>query len=273
MAVSSSIYEDNMTQLWMMSGFFLLAFFFVLMVANQLDTRTLANSPIWAKPIKFSLSLAMHFFTLAILVRQIPIEQRSKTVLVVFGYLAVASMLLEQIYISLQAARGRPSHFNFETATEASMYSLMGVGAVLLVIISFTVGVMIWKYGKTNSAHNANKELTGLRWGSILGLIIGSILTLVVAGYMSSGKSHLIGPITHTANPVPLLGWSRTVGDLRISHFVATHMMQILPIIGLIGDGLKIKAKYLVLTSALLLTAICLGLFFMALSGQPIFPG
>ncbi len=263
-ALPFSLNQDPMTRLLWMSGLFLVAFCVVLLPAYVFDSRLFHGVPIWAKPIKFSLSLAIHFFTLAILAQQLDVKRRSGILLTVFGYAAVASMLFEQIYISIQAGRGRASHFNFETGFEVAMYSAMGVAAVFLVLISFILGIMIWRHGRPKGSSQ------GLYLGTIIGLIAGSILTLVLAGYMSSGTSHLVGEASSDANGLPLLGWSRSAGDLRISHFLATHLMQILPLIGWFCDRNKRRSSRIVWTSSLVLILACLGLFALALAGTPL---
>ena len=257
--------QDHMTRLWWMSGLFLLSVLIILIPAYYFDPRLLNGAPIWAKPIKFSLSLAIHFFTLALLAQQLERKRRTGILLTLFGYAAVASMLLEQIYISIQAARGRQSHFNLETAFESSMYGLMGVAAVLLVLVSLILGLMIWRQDKSK------RSAQGLFLGSVIGLVAGSILTFLLAGYMSMGTSHLIGETVNDANGVPLLGWSRTAGDLRIPHFIATHLMQILPLIGWFCDRYQLPPKRVVLISSFILISICAATFFIALSGRPLF--
>ncbi len=257
--------DDHVTRVWLMSVLFLVAVTIVLMPAYYLDGRVLDSAPIWAKPIKFSVSLTMHFLTLVLLAKQLGCRHRAGITLTFFGYAAVASMLLEQLYITIQAARGRQSHFNGETDFEALMFSVMGVGAVFLVLASFVLGLMIWKYGKKNHS--------GLRLGSILGLILGSVLTLYYGMAMGNipSQSHLIGEAVSNAN-VPLMGWSREVGDLRIPHFLATHMMQILPLTGLIFDRLRMRPRAIVSIMALLLTTASAAAFSLALSGTAVFP-
>lgn len=254
--------NDHVTRAWVMSALFLFGVLTVLLSAYYFDARLLNGVPIWAKPIKFCLSLTIHFVTLAILAQQLGRERRAGIVLTCIGYAAVAAMLFEQVYISLQAARGRRSHFNFETDFEQIMYMFMGVGSLLLVLVSFVLGVMIWKYAAKNNS--------GFRLGSILGLIIGSVLTLIFAGYMSSGTSHLVSAAVTDANGIPLVGWSRMTGDLRVPHFLATHIMQILPLAGLLFDRLKLPSRKLVWFSAAFLVLLCIALFAQALLGQSV---
>ncbi len=254
--------NDRVTRTWVMSALFLFGVLAVLLSANYFDVRLLNGVPIWAKPLKFCVSLTIHFLTLAILAQQLGRERRAGIALTSIGYAAVAAMLFEQVYISLQAARGRHSHFNLETHFEQMMYVFMGVGSLLLVLASFVLGVMIWKYAAKNNS--------GFRLGSILGLILGSVLTLIFAGYMSSGTSHLINATVSDANGIPLVGWSRMTGDLRVPHFLATHIMQILPLAGLLFDRLKLPSRAMVVMSAALLVLLCIALFVQALSGQSV---
>ena len=267
-AVLFTMDQDHITRLMWMSSLFMMAFVVILMPAYYFDTRLLEGSSVWAKPIKFSLSFAMHFFTLALLAQQLEIKLRTGFLLKLFSYLAVGSMLFEIIYMSTQSGRGRRSHYNLETTYEMLMYILMGVGGTLLVTISFILGVMIWKHSKSKGSNQ------GLFFGSVIGLVSGSVLTLVAAGYMSSTMSHLVGDTVNNVNnvkSVPLMGWSRSVGDMRISHFLSTHLMQILPLIGWLCDHYRLPAKRVVLISSFILISISLWTLITALLGKPLY--
>jgi hypothetical protein len=273
--------EDNTSRLWVMCSLIMVAFVFILVPAQVFDPRLFEDSPIWHKPIKFALSLAIHFFTLAILAQQISRQYRVTKTLTFFAYASVLSAMFELIYISIQAGRGRQSHFNSETGFEAAMYSLMGIGSLFLVAVSFVLGVTIWRFSRyrlTQTESIASNLSTcdanlGLRWGSIIGLTLGSILTLAFAGYMSISGSHHIGQEVGQASAVPIVGWSRTIGDLRIPHFIATHLMQILPLIGLISDTLNWRSKPVMIASTLVLTGFSVVSFLIAFAGRPLFGG
>ncbi len=262
--IDNRLGNDHTTRLFLMSFLFLCAVTVVLLTGYYFDSRTLNGVPTLVKPLKFSLSLAMHFITLAILSQQLEPSRRTGIVLTLFAYISVVSMLFEQIYISIQAARGVHSHYNTTTAFESLMYNLMGVGAVNLVLVSFVLGVLILKYGK--------KDNVGLRLGSVLGLTIGSVLTLYYAMTMANipTDSALVGEVVNNVK-VPIVGWSREVGDLRIPHFIATHMMQVLPLAGLILDKLKYPSKLLVslLTAGLVMLSVVS--FEWALAGKAVF--
>jgi hypothetical protein len=137
----------------------------------------------------------------------------------------------------------------------------MGVGAVLLVVASFVLGVQISRSGKPWS---------GLRWGASLGLIIGSVLTLFTAGFMSGQPSHFFGialGAASDANGLPIVGWSLSLPDLRPPHFVATHFMQALPVVGLLADKFAdLHIKPLVFGSAFIGVILVVGLFARAVT-------
>lgn len=144
---------------------------------------------------------------------------------------------------------------------EVHLYHLMGLGAVLLVVASFVVGIQI--------ARSAT-PWSGLKWGAVLGLIIGSVLTLITAGFMSSQPSHYLG-LAHgavsDAGGLPLVGWSLSLPDLRPPHFIATHIMQGLPIVGLLADRFAPHhIRSLVFGSALVGVILVAGLFVRALT-------
>jgi len=263
LGLSNRLDNDYITRILLMSFLFLFAVTLVLIPGYYFDSRILNNYPIWAKPIKFSIALAMHFITLAVLVQQLDRNRRTGMLLTFFVYLSVASMVFEQGYISIQAARGRHSHYNGDTPFEALMFNFMGIGAVNLILVSFVLGILIWKHG--------NKDNSGLRLGSILGLTLGSVLTLIYAMTMGNAPAALVGEAINNSK-VPVLGWSREVGDLRIPHFIATHMMQLLPLLGFFLDKQKLSPKIIVSFATLILLVMSVVFFDWALLGKPVFP-
>lgn len=255
--------SDHITRVWFLSGLFLVGFFVILLPAYYFDSRLIDGISIWSKPIKFSISLSIHFFTLAILSQLIDKKRRAGITLTLLGYTAVISMIFEQLYISIQAGRGVKSHFNFSSELTIEIYKLMGIGAFFLVLVTFVLGIMIMRYS-SNKNH-------GYRLGAILGLTFGSVLTLILAGYLSSNGSHFVGENASDANGMAVVGWSKQVGDLRVPHFLATHLMQIIPAIGFLSDKINWHAKTVVVISTIVLCSLTIGLFLLALSGRPLF--
>lgn len=234
------------------------------LIAWGLDERLLHGVSVWSKPLKFQAALALHFATLLLLAPLLSVEtRRSRTLR--WSMLAAASMaVLEIAYITLQAARGRASHFNYDTPVEQVLYGLMGLGATVIVVGSFLYGWLAWRSRSTQSGARS-----GLGTGAALGLMVGSVLTLAIGGYLSSRGSHWIGGDLTDATGMPLTGWSTTGGDLRPAHFLATHMMQVLPVLGLVGDRLRLPAIGMWIAAAVYV-AIVTAVAAQALFGLPL---
>lgn len=233
------------------------------LLAAGLDERLFNGISVWSKPVKFQLSLSLMLLTLVVLLPLAPAGR-----LVRWTCLAVAAAATFEIaYITLQAARGRASHFNVETPIEAALYQAMGVGAVTLVLGAFVIGAAIWRAGPAPGRE-------GLRHGAAIGLMLGAALTLVTAGILSGGgeAGHWVGGARTDAGGLALFGWSRTGGDLRVPHFFATHVMQALPLLGLAADRVAPRrAAPVVWAGAGISVLVVVATFLQAQAGLPFF--
>lgn len=247
---------------WASAAAFMAALYIALAPAHLFDPRLFNGAPIWDKPLKFALSLSVHFLTLAVLLQVLPPARRSGPALGFAVITSIAAGVLEIIYITVQAMRGRASHFNYETALEAQIYLAMGAGAVLLILAAFILGLKI--------ARTRGAPPSGLRDGAMLGLIFGPILTLAVAGYISQNGSHYVNaPLASDQNGVFLFGWSTVDPDLRPAHFFALHMMQAAPLAGWIGDRIGPRTgSAFAFAAAALSGMLSIAAFAIALSGQ-----
>ncbi len=234
--------------------------------AALVDERTLAGVSVWAKPLKFQASLGLHCLTLILIAGLLAPAARQGRLLQWSMLAGAVATIAEMLYITLQAARGRASHFNLETPLEAALYNLMGVGAVVIVAGSFVLGWLVWRSPRDGLP-------SGLHLGAALGLMLGSVATLGYAGYLGSLTSHAIGGTGSDAGGLPLVGWSTTGGDLRVAHFLATHTMQVLPLIGLVADRLAPRlAGPLTVAAAILYQALPAAALMQALWGRPVIP-
>jgi hypothetical protein len=232
--------------------------------AYGLDDRLLHGVSVWSKPLKFQAALGLHFATLLVLAPLLSNGARQSRTLR-WSMLAAASMAVFEIaYMTLQAARGRASHFNIDTPLEQTLYSLMGVGATVMVIGSFLFGLLVWRSRPAETDGRSN-----LRMGAALGVMAGSLLTLAIGGYLGSQTSHWIGGDLTDATGLPLTGWSTTGGDLRPAHFLATHMMQVLPVLGLLADRLRMPVATTWIAAAAYVAAT-LATAALAVMGMPL---
>ncbi|MFM9851628.1 MAG: hypothetical protein ACKVOJ_02305 [Sphingomonadaceae bacterium] len=251
-------------QLWWASTASFLLAFAAMWAVSLVDLRVLDGASVWAKPMKFAAATVLHFATLALVVRFLSGAMQDSKILSFLALASVIAAIGEVGYIAFQAARMQASHFNVDTPFHAAMYSIMAFGAVVLVVASGAVGVA--------AAIDTDASFSApVRLAIAVGLIGGTALTLITAFRLGGNMSHHVGAEVATALRMPITGWSLTVGDLRPPHFFATHMMQAIPLFGVIAarllpSGLALAA---VLLAAVVWTAVTLILFTIALSGRP----
>ena len=239
-------------------------FALALLWAASGDPRWVAGGPVWMKPAKFALSFIVFFGTLALVRDRLSPAVRDGRPLRAIGAVMAVAFTAEMAWMFRQAARGAESHFNVATPLEATMYSLMGVGAVSLVL---GAGIIGWIARRDATACMG----PALREGVWLGFGLGALLTLVIAGYMSSGTGPHVGVHPAGAPTLPFLGWSGVTGDLRPAHFLAIHAMQALPLLGLWLDGRgEASGVRTVRLAALGWTALTLAVFAQALMKWPL---
>nr|WSW63489.1 hypothetical protein OG513_35700 [Streptomyces sp. NBC_00998] len=201
-------------------------------VGLLVDDRMLAGSPIWHKPLKFSVSFVLYGLTLAWMHSLLTRRQRTGWWA---GIVVVAASVLEMAIIVGQVVRGKRSHFNTETSTDAALYSLMGTTVVVLWLATLLMAVVLWRQPLADRATQ-----WAIRLGTVIGLAglsVGFMMTQPTAD-QSAGRitgaagAHSVG--TADGGPhLPVTGWESTGGDLRIAHFVGMHALQVLPLLAL----------------------------------------
>jgi hypothetical protein len=232
-----------------------------LLAAATIDPREFLNAPVWQKPLQFHLALGIYLITLAFFARYLPTPMTTRKWRI---YAAIVSfcIIAELLWVGGAAAFATASHFN-DSPIMGVIYGFMGLFAVILTSASLTLGIAI--------ARNPNTGLPpALHLSIALGLILTFALTLIAAGTLSSQTGHHIGtPITHAA--IPILGWSREVGDLRVAHFFATHALHALPIVGLAASRLltPTQARAAVWASAAAYISLIAFTMAQAFQGQP----
>ena len=96
-----------------------------------------------------------------------------------------------------------------------------------------------------------------LRLAVLLGLATTVILGAATGIALSVNHGHAVGP---TGASLPLLGWNRAGGDLRIAHFLGMHGEQIVPLAaaGFIALGLPRRRMLVTLAACLLCIVIAI---------------
>jgi hypothetical protein len=247
------------------AGLFLLLVMIPALAAMSLETRTLNGINVWIKPLKFEFSVAVHFVTVALFVTVLPPKQRARKLIARLCQAMATVGLLEILYICLQASKGEASHFNLSTPWTFLFYSSMGLGAAIMLTISGWVGVLVLRYGATEKP---------LVFAIGLSLVAGSLLGGLAGAFISVHNSHWVGGGATDAGGLPVFGWSRTGGDLRVAHFFGMHIMQAVPIATwLLSCILPARWQKPAVISILTFAAlVALGVFAQAVAGHPLVP-
>ena len=198
------------------------------------DPRLITGVPAWLKPFKFAVSTAVYSLTLAWIFAWLPKWPRLRRIV---GWTTAIVFVLEVALIDVQAWRGTTSHFNASTALDMTVVIVMGTAIVLQTLLSVAVAVALWRQ------RFADRTLGwALRLGltlTILGAMTGGLMTRPTDAQLAQVKAGGPMPIVgaHTVGGpdggpgLPVTGWSREHGDLRIPHFIGLHAMQVLPLI------------------------------------------
>ncbi len=230
------------------------------------DARLFQGVSVWLKPLKFALSTGVYLLTLVLVMVYLPLEDlRSKKALYV-AWIGAITGVFEVAYVSFQGAQGLGSHFNLSTRFHANMYTLMGVGAVLLTSAALVCAVLI-------ARSRAYALPPALKLAVVLGLVLAFVLGTGFGGYLSAQRAgHWVGGMPTDSGGLPLFTWSRSGGDLRVAHFFGIHAMHFIPAFALALGLIKLQpsaAKGAVWGFAVLFSGFCTWTFVQAVRGVP----
>jgi hypothetical protein len=246
-------------------------------VGVLLDPRELLGAPVWAKPLKFSLSVLIYAVSLAWL---LPLLERGHRLAWWAGTATAVLLGVEMVIIVGTAAAGVRSHFNVSSPLATALWSAMATSIAGAWVAALLVAALLFR------ARLGDRGRTlAVRAGlviALLGMALGFLMTIPtdqqLAGFEGVAGAHTVGG-SDGGPGLPLVGWSTEAGDLRIPHFVGMHALQVLPLTALL---LELTARWVPAlrresTRAGLLrvgTALYLGVLALltvqALAGQPL---
>jgi hypothetical protein len=205
----------------------------------------------WYKPFKFAFSTLTFAWAMAWYCYYLPdfnIRLFNWSIIILLGF--------EVVYIAIQASRGQLSHYNLSTGFYSAMFSLMALAATLATLYTAYVGFLFFK--------NSFPDLpTHYVWAIRFGIIIFVIFSF--EGFaMGSRLSHTVGLENDNSN-LFIVGWSKTVGDLRIAHFIGMHALQVIPVV----SYYILKNTKATIFMVILYFLLALYTLFQALSGKP----
>ncbi|MET9514053.1 hypothetical protein [Streptomyces sp. NPDC002994] len=201
-------------------------------VGMAVDERVLVGSPIWFKPLKFSISLLMYAMTLAWM---LSLATRGRRLAWWAGTVVALTGAIEMVIIVGQVIRGRRSHFNYETAFDGLLFNVMAVTIVTLWISSLVISILLFRSRPADRA-----AAWAMRLGAVIALVgaaLGNLMSQPTPEQRAAGGrgvsdvvgAHSVG-VPDGGPSMPLTGWSTTGGDLRIPHFVGMHALQLIPL-------------------------------------------
>ena len=234
-------------------GLLCLSLSIIFLVLTKITSTQVHGVNAWFKPFKFAVSIGLFSWTMALYcdyLSDFNVTPFNWTVITLFGF--------ELIYIIFQASKGQLSHFNISTPTHSLIYSLMGLIAVLVTLYTAYIGILFL----TQSFPNLPNYYV---WSIRLGILIFIVFSFE-GGLMGSRMNHSVGAINDNSNWW-ILGWSKTVGDLRVSHFIGMHALQILPLLSFyIFKNTKATIVISIIYGLLATTTLV-----QALNGKPVF--
>ena len=258
------------------TGVLMLAALAASLAAMAVDPTQLLGAPRWLKPAKFAISSAFYVFTLAWIFTWLP-ERRRLTAIV--GWISAVVIAIEVGIIDLQAARGVTSHYNVGTALDAALFGTMGIGILIAWFAAIALTAALFRHRFADEA---------LGWALRLGLLLtvigqatGGFMTMPTQAQLAAAKTRRITVAgAHTVGApdggpgLPITGWSREHGDIRVAHFVGMHAVQVLPAIALLlaPFASAIPRRRAVLLAAAVYAAVFTLLLVQALNGHPLVP-
>ncbi|MEV6931294.1 hypothetical protein AB0M46_43315 [Dactylosporangium sp. NPDC051485] len=198
------------------------------------DDRTLLGVPIWLKPFKFSVSIAIYAVTIACMIGLLA-ERRRR-----FGWwlgtVIAATMLIEIAVIAAQAARGHRSHFNVQTPLDGALFEVMGATIAVAWAATLILAILLLMQRMPDRA-----SALAVRLGLVIalgGMAVGFLMTIPSAAELAQDRPTIVGAhsvgVPDGGPGLPLVNWSTTGGDLRAGHFIGMHALQALPLFALL---------------------------------------
>jgi hypothetical protein len=201
----------------------------VVTVLLFVDPREVTGMPLWAKPLKFAVSIAIYCFTLAWLTSLLTVAKRVGWIA---GTLAAVGVVLEMVIILGFAATGDTSHFNVSTPLHTVLWGVMAFGISAVWVMTLIVGIALFR-----SRLGDRARAVAIRCGVVIGLVgmgLAFLMTSPTAqqldDFQGIAGAHTVG-LADGGPGLPILGWSTESGDLRIPHFIGMHALQLLPLV------------------------------------------
>lgn len=253
--------------------------FVVTLILSIADIRMVAGAPVWFKPMKFAISIALYCGTL---VWMLSFVEGKRFWVSLVGTGTSLMLLVEVVLIAMQAVRGVRSHFNFTTPFDAAVFSIMGSFIMIAWVLNLIAAALLLRQKFQDSAFAWSLRLGLLitAVGAALGFSMTNPTPDQLAAMQAGSTPQFIGAhsvgVADGGAGLPFTGWSTEGGDLRIAHFVGLHALQFVPVLGIVinrawGSRLDEKRRTrLVWVGGLGYLGVVLLVLWQALRGQPL---
>jgi hypothetical protein len=198
-------------------GLLCLLFSIVFILLTKFTTTQVYGVNAWYKPFKFAFSTVLFAWAMGWYCHYLPNFN-----LKLFNWTVILLLGFEIFYIALQASKGQLSHYNLSTPIYSLLYSMMALAATAVTLYTAYVGILFFK---TDFPELPSYYVWAIRFGIIF------FVVFALEGFaMGSRLNHSVGALNENSNWF-IVGWSKTVGDLRVAHFIGMHALQVLPIL------------------------------------------
>ncbi len=170
----------------------------------------------WRKPIAFGLSIGVLAASLVWVVSLLPDTAALRRQAVWVAVLLVAELLL----IDVQQWRGVGSHFNVTTPLDALVFQAMGL---LILAVAAILAWWTWRLWMAPHTDAAPEHLAAARAGMLL-LAAGNVIGIALAVWGTT-------MLERTGHVPQAMG---AAGNLKLTHAVALHGLQVLPIVAVL---------------------------------------
>ncbi|MGF1639299.1 MAG: hypothetical protein ACFCUU_19635 [Cyclobacteriaceae bacterium] len=190
-------------------------------ILTQYTSSQIMGANAYLKPMKFYLSGFILAWTMGYFMQFLDNQKQVS----IYNWVYVITIGYELLAITLQAALGKQSHFNKDTAFDQSVFYLMGF---MITLVTLWTGYMTYLFF-------VQKEFSAspiLIWSIRLGLLM-TVVFAFQGGLMAALLRHGMGGLDGGAG-LPLVNWSRHHGDLRVAHFFGIHAAQIIPFVSIL---------------------------------------
>jgi len=233
-------------------GLICLVFSLLMLILTKTSQTSVYGVNAYYKPFKFAFSTFLFAWTMGWYCHYLSrfnIDLYNWTVIILLGF--------EIVYIAIMAGRGQTSHYNVSNPFYSAMFSLMALAATWVTLHTAYIGYLFFQ--------QSFPELPLYYvWAIRIGIILFTIFSL--EGFAMGGRmSHSVGAINDNSNWF-ILGWSKTVGDLRVAHFIGMHAIQVLPILSFY----LLKNTKATIFIGLLYGILAFSVLFQALKGKPL---